>query len=152
MRHTFNIIQPSYNISQMIGRGLASISGYIISPDVLVGRLKEAKIKEWKSNRRVQNLGRMVVTTKISRNGSIRSISFSNQDPNPRPGTFPMDPLPLQFNEPDENGNILDEKTYEWLPMDEDFDLRYALRVSFFVILLCILFLYCCYCKFSENL
>lgn len=111
----YDIIKPLYHSSHNIVTGLAAISGYVISPDVLVGRLKKAKEKEWNANENVRMMERTVFTTKIGKD--TRSVSFSYQHPTvPVPEGRPTENL--QNREPDENGNVLDETTYEWLPTD----------------------------------
>lgn len=121
-------LQPLYNTSDTSGKGLAALCGYVISPDILVGRLKEAKVKEWNSNPKVRKMKRMVFTTKISGDGLKRSTSFSYQDPNKRLPDRRSSPscIKLQLTDPDVNGNILNEETFEWLPLDDDFDRKYS--------------------------
>lgn len=145
MYHDLDIIQPSINESEMIARGLAAICGYVISPDVLVERLKKAKLKEWKSSTNVKKMERMIFATKISADGRTTSISYSFQDPNKKLPTKGRSPsrVSLQFKEPDANGNILDETTYEWLPTDEHFYFSNVMYISLFIISVCILLL--CY-------
>lgn len=107
------------NNTQMMGRGSIALCCSIMSPDVLVGRLKQAKANEWTRNENVKLVGRMAFNTEIGQ--SIRFVSFSHQDPH------------LKLSETSE----LTERTYEWLPIDEHFGMRYIiLPVSFIFVLL----------------
>jgi len=102
-----NFIQPSTNVVDHVTRQL--ISAFIMSPDVLVERLKYAKNIEWNANPKFRFMDRTTFTTVISVDGiARRSITISSQ---------PID-VPLDEIEQTE-GNVVEEKAFEWLPGDK---------------------------------